>query len=409
MYNYKMNSLVALLAIASTSDAFTMQNVHRSNISSVSTIKKSALRPSSLLKMASVEDEVAALRVAAQKARDDASRLSKELGKDEVEEESTKTQTVVKEPETLSPNQIKDLVSAINFENEDAQSQVSKLSGLSESAKLGLWNAARTSSANTNSPAPLRPYPVSLNFLEQRTGGKITAESLGVGGGDDVTLDDFKYATLYVVGGSSIAGVASLAFLPENIGAAFCYLFAIIPILFLGIGSTAPAAIAGAIASVRGTSDDQSVKEDRICRHEAGHFLCGYLSGLPVRSYQINDLGFPCVEFYPSTDGEAMGRELSQEEIAIMSVVAMSGSVAEALEFGEAKGGQNDLIELDNLYKRSKEFIGAQKQQDLTRWGALASYNMIISNKDKYESLVSAFREKKTVSECIAAIEGQTV
>lgn len=309
--------------------------------------------------------------------------------------------------EILSASEVKDLVSPINFEAGDAQSQISTLSSLADDAKLGLWNAAATSSANTNSPTPLRPYPVSLNFLEQRTGGKITATSLGVGGEDDVSLDDFKYATLAVLAGSSITGVLALAFLPENVGATVCYLVALIPILFLAIGSSAPAFIAGAIASLKGTEDELSVKEDRVCRHEAGHFLCGYLCGLPVRSYQVNDLGYPCVEFYPSTDGEAMGRELSSEEIAALSVVAMSGSVAEALAFGEAKGGQNDLIELSGLFRRSKDFIGAEKQQDLTRWGALAAYNMIISNKDKYEDLVTAFREKKSVAECIAAIEGQ--
>ena len=281
------------------------------------------------------------------------------------------------------------------------------MNSLADSSKLGLWKAATTSSANTNSPTPLRPYPVSLNFLEQRTGGKITDTSLGVGGEDDVSLDDFKYATLAVLAGSSITGVLALAFLPENIGATVCYLVALIPILFLGIGSSAPGFIAGAIASLKGKEDELSVKQDRVCRHEAGHFLCGYLCGLPVRSYQVNDLGYPCVEFHPSTDGEAMGRELSSEEIAALSVVAMSGSVAEALEFGEAKGGQNDLIELNNIYRRSKEFIGAEKQQDLTRWGALASYNIIVANKDKYENLVAAFKEKKSVAECIATIEGQ--
>ena len=314
---------------------------------------------------------------------------------------------VEKVVEKLSPAKVQEMVSPINFESGDFQSQVAKLDELSESSKLGLWKSAATSSANTNSPSPLRSYPVSLNFLEQRTGGKITAASLGVGGEDDVTLDDFKYATLGVTAVSSIVGVLALIFLPENTGATVCYFAALVPILFLGVGSTAPAAIAGAIAAIKGTEDDAAMKEDRICRHEAGHFLCGYLCGLPVKSYELNDLGYPCVEFYPSTDGEAMGRELTEEEINALSVVAMSGSVAEALEFGEAKGGQNDLLELNRLYRRSKEFIGAQKQQDLTRWGALASYNMIISNKDKYDNLVSAFREKKSVAECIAAIEGQ--
>merc|ERR1712038_1459979 len=105
-------------------------------------------------------------------------------------------------------------------------------------------------------------------------------------------------------------------------------------------------------------------------------------------------------------DGEAAGRELTMEEIAVMSVVAMSGSVAEAMKFEEAKGGGNDLLELNGLFRRCEEFLGASKQQDLTRWGALAAYNLLNGNKDAYEKLVVAFKEKKTVSECIAVIEG---
>jgi hypothetical protein len=89
-----------------------------------------------------------------------------------------------------------------------------------------------------------------------------------------------------------------------------------------------------------------------------------------------------------------------------MSVVAMSGSVAEVLAFGEAKGGDSDLMELDGLMRRSSDFVGAQKQQDLTRWGALAAYNIITANSDKFERLVEAFKQKKSVADCIAAIEG---
>jgi len=400
-----MNALIALLALARTTQAFT---VHQATQQRNLMVSKASLRPNkSFLSMSSVDDEVAVLRAKAQKARDDAMRLAKELGKEEMMLSPTEVAEKENKIEKLSASEIKELVSPIKFEEGDIQSQVSTLNSLAESSKLGFWGAATKSSVNTNSPAPLRPYPVSLNNLEQKTGGKITAESLGVGGEDDVTLDDFKYATLWVTGISSVVGVLSLAFLPENIGATICYFVALIPIAFLAVGSTAPAAIAGAIAALKGSEDDSSAKDDRVCRHEAGHFLCGYLCGLPVKSYQLNDLGYPCVEFYPSTDGDAMGRELSSEEIAALSVVAMSGSVAEALEFGEAKGGNNDLIELSGLFRRSKDFIGSQKQQDLTRWGALASYNMIISNKDKYDNLVAAFREKKTVSECIAAIEGQ--
>merc|ERR1719273_2380470 len=47
-----------------------------------------------------------------------------------------------------------------------------------------------------------------------------------------------------------------------------------------------------------------------------------------------------------------------------------------------------------------------QKQQDLTRWGALAAYQLITANKEAYERLVKAFREKKSVAECVSIIEG---
>jgi hypothetical protein len=120
----------------------------------------------------------------------------------------------------------------------------------------------------------------------------------------------------------------------------------------------------------------------------------------------LDGSGIPCVEFHSASDG-GVSRELTAEEIAALSVVAMSGSVAEVLALGEAKGGQNDLLELEGLFRQSKEFIGAAKQQDLTRWGALQSYNLLKQNEAKYEKLVQAFKDKKSVAECVAIIEGQ--
>jgi hypothetical protein len=135
--------------------------------------------------------------------------------------------------------------------------------------------------------------------------------------------------------------------------------------------------------------------------------MAGYLCGLPVKGYSILDEGIPCVEFHSSPQGDASARELSQEEIAVLSVVAMSGSVAEILKFQNAKGGESDLIELQGLFRRSKEFVGAQKQQDLTRWGALTAFQLLNNNLEKYEVLVDAFKSKRTVSECIALLESR--
>uniref|UniRef100_A0A7S4MBA1 Peptidase M41 domain-containing protein n=1 Tax=Odontella aurita TaxID=265563 RepID=A0A7S4MBA1_9STRA len=398
-----MKSSLVVLAASAAVEGFVSPVPPSGAASAAAFSRGAAMAP---LRMSSAEDEVAKLRAKAQKAREEAAALAKEMGKD-IETDSAVATKATPTKSGLSKDEASSLSSSVDFDGGDASSQAASLDAIVESGDFALWKAAATGAAGTSSQAPLRPYPVSLNFLEQRSGGKLTGESLGVSGEMDVSLDDFKDATIAVTLGSTVAAIASLALLPENVGATLCYLFALIPVGFIGIGSTAPGIIAGAISSFQGTSDDQAQRDDRICRHEAGHFLCGYLCGLPVKQYSIVDTGFPCVEFHPSAEGEALGREFTSEEIAALSVVAMSGSVAEVLSFGQARGGENDLLELNGLMRRSKEFIGAQKEQDLTRWGALAAFNLIQANMDKYEALVQAFKEKKSVADCVAAIEAR--
>ena len=258
------------------------------------------------------------------------------------------------------------------------------------------WAELKSSSSVSGfGQAVLRSFPVSLQMLEQRTG--LTAESLGL---DDksVDLDDFKYATLFVLGGSSIAGVASLALLPPNVGATLCYLFALIPILFLGIGSSAPQFIANFIASVKGGNGDDVPPQERICRHEAAHFCCGYWCGLPVSGYSVSD-GVARVEF-------GVGRsQYSETEVAALAVTALSGLAGEALKWNKAEGAAADLMQLEGVFRQSKEFIGAAQQQDLTRWGALTAANLLRSNEEKYEKVVEAFNRQASVDECILILE----
>jgi len=302
---------------------------------------------------------------------------------------------------------IKSIAANIDFTSGDAASQSNALDALVDSGDLTLWKSAIRRGPTTASAAmsKLVPFPVALNSLETRTGGAVTGESLGIGGEGDVSFEDFQDLTIAVVLGSTLAGILSLAFLPDNIGATFTYLFALIPIGFIAIGSTSPGIIAAAIKFARGDGgdDDNSEQKERICRHEAGHFLCGYMCGLPIKSYAVSpDTGVACVEFHTS----GTGRELSEDEINALSVVAMSGSIAEIMKYGKATGGENDMLELDSCFRRSKEFIGSAKQQDLTRWGALSSFTMIKTNMSKYEGLVQAFKEKKSLSECVSIIEG---
>jgi len=350
-------------------------------------------------------DEVAKLRAAAAKAREEYETMSKAAGKEIVPTAAQKAAAEAAnmvESKGLDSSAIKSLASDVDFTSGNAMAQSSSLDTLVSTGDFSSWKSAVRRPENSAGLSLLRPFPVTLGALESRTDGKVTGDTLGVGGEGDVTLDDFKDATIGVVLGCTLLGVLSLAFLPENVGASLTYLFAIIPVLFLGIGSTSPGIIAAGIKFFSGTSESNDDTRERICAHEAGHFLCGYLCGLPIKSYNAGDSGVPCVEFF--TDATT-SKGFTEDEISAITVVAMSGSVGEIIAKGKASGGENDLRELDNCFRRSEEFIGAAKQQELTRWGALKAYDLLKSNRGKYDALVKAFEQGKGVEECVTILE----
>lgn len=264
------------------------------------------------------------------------------------------------------------------------------------------WQALRDQSKAFGS-ANLRTYPVSLQMLEQRSG--LTPASLGLDGDSSgVDLDEFKYATLFVTGGSAVLGVAALALLPPNVGAAVCYLVALVPILFLAVGSTAPQLIANAIVSLRGGNGGETgvSQSDRVCRHEAAHFCCGYWCGLAITGYSTTDPGKPRVEFGVAPSER---RGYSATQVAALAVTSLGGSVGEALAFGMASGAAQDLMALQQIFQRASDFYGAAAQQDVTRWAALTAAQMLRQNSDKYEQIVQALQRQASVGECVKLLE----
>lgn len=155
-----------------------------------------------VLKMqeSSADDKVAALRAAAAKAREDASRLEDELGRSTGTAAVSAKRGIVAAKSSITAEQVRSLTSSITFAG-DAVSQATKLDDLVANGDFALWKSA-TKDNN------LRVFPVSLQFLESRTSGKVNGDALGISGEMEVGLDDFKYATLGITLGCSVLGVA---------------------------------------------------------------------------------------------------------------------------------------------------------------------------------------------------------
>ena len=197
-----------------------------------------------------------------------------------------------------------------------------------------------------------------------------------------------------------------------NTGASLAYVFAAVPLIFLSIGSVAPGIIVGLISQIEGGKEGKGGNVDsaginRRVRHEAAHFLVGYLLGLPIAAYEV-ETNTSCVEFHPTVNGEIVpNQRLSKGEIDKLSVVALSGAVGEALNFNSATGGGQDLELLQRLLLLliCEERMTRAKQEDQSRWGALSARMLLRQYDPEYQALCKAFAEKKSVPECMAILE----
>eukprot|EP00186_Timspurckia_oligopyrenoides_P001491 CAMPEP_0182445964 /NCGR_PEP_ID=MMETSP1172-20130603/3897_1 /TAXON_ID=708627 /ORGANISM="Timspurckia oligopyrenoides, Strain CCMP3278" /LENGTH=449 /DNA_ID=CAMNT_0024641811 /DNA_START=336 /DNA_END=1685 /DNA_ORIENTATION=+ len=158
---------------------------------------------------------------------------------------------------------------------------------------------------------------------------------------------------------------------------------------------------------------------EKVLIHEAGHFLVAYLLGACVQGYVLSS--FEAFQLrVPGQAGtvfsdmkletEMKNQRLTSSSLERFAVILMGGIAAEALRFGQAEGGKSDeevLIQL--LGGAIRPVWPPIAIINYARWAALDAILLLRSNQPAYDALVDAMRARKSLGECIRAIEKHAV
>eukprot|EP00891_Asterochloris_glomerata_P002802 jgi/Astpho2/2802/e_gw1.00050.156.1_t len=200
---------------------------------------------------------------------------------------------------------------------------------------------------------------------------------------------------------TSVIAVAAGS-LPGDWGFFVPYLTGAICLVVLAVGSTAPGLLQVVIGKFSSVFPDY---RERVLRHEAAHFLTGYLLGLPIVGYSL-DLQKAHTDFAEAKIGKRIiERQLEDEEINQLAVVAMAGATSEGMKYPEVQGQTADMIDLQRFMLRSKQKMTDNAQQNMTRWAVYNAAKLLRDNEKEYNALQSCMQRNQSVSDCIMAIE----
>ncbi len=159
---------------------------------------------------------------------------------------------------------------------------------------------------------------------------------------------------------------------------------------------------------VEGTSSE---RRDRIICHEAGHFLVAYLLEVPISGYALS--AWEAFRQGQSAQGgvrfddQKLAAQLQRGMISDQIIdqyctVWMAGIAAEDLVYGNAEGGAEDRTKITVILTQLKRSRESKLKQS---WASLQARSLIENHQPAYQALVTAMKQRASVSECYQAIQ----
>jgi hypothetical protein len=151
----------------------------------------------------------------------------------------------------------------------------------------------------------------------------------------------------------------------------------------------------------------------RVAAHEAGHFLCAYLSGLPVTGYAMPAPAAAAAAYLNGSGSNEQPTgvqvDLSRADVYDIAAVGMGGVAAECCIYGISEGGSADLKTVCKAVRSAPSRGNLPSTQDaamkVARWGLLQAAMHLKDQAVAHKALSQALSDNMSLEDCKRIVE----